>query len=606
MTDMSRKQPSQYPEESQQVMPGALTTLEPVACPDDEDSSEEFELPSNSSTPNLSEAMENIKRSMSFTTFQQLSSKPPGEVRRQIQKKLWRPHDDETKIPNDWERLMVHVIRAASRAFTLAYGIRSSLEFLFVFIKVLRSRKPIKKSDLKAAFVGERTVRFALTFGAWAAIYKFTNNALRLLTPPTRSARTLGARRSRSVPEGSMKVDDNGELTLMTKEKSNVQKKKAVWKHISAYDPRARKWHAYLAGAVSSLALLIESREFTRSFGLQVFVRGMEGVCQLASRAGYINIPYASILIFGLANVQIMIAWLGSPHLLERSYKNWIDKASSVPKPALELYRQSVNGGMSPWDMVALFGGVVPEPVSTNPVKFADLPPNKYALYGVSGDVLAKVHRWIEHGNPPRYATCAIQHPQTTNHLFASVRNFVATWKFVMPVYLTLYVVPTVFLRPKALRKAPTETIMRSLLGASRSSSFLAVYVFIVKSMFCLVHVLADGISYSRLNDIPFMRRVSELLIDNRMKGLGGFLSCLSLFIEDRRRRKELTLYVLPKALESFWATGRIVGYIPHVPLGEYIMAATGLSMLMGSYAQNPDNLSKLVSLIIYQFIGRN
>ena len=35
-------------------------------------------------------------------------------------------------------------------------------------------------------------------------------------------------------------------------------------------------------------------------------------------------------------------------------------------------------------------------------------------------------------------------------------------------------------------------------------------------------------------------------------------------------------------------------------------MAATGLSMLMGSYAQNPDNLSKLVSLIIYQFIGRN
>ena len=129
-------------------MPGALTTLEPVACPDDEDSSEEFELPSNSSTPNLSEAMENIKRSMSFTTFQQLSSKPPGEVRRQIQKKLWRPHDDETKIPNDWERLMVHVIRAASRAFTLAYGIRSSLEFLFVFIKVLRSRKPIKKSCL--------------------------------------------------------------------------------------------------------------------------------------------------------------------------------------------------------------------------------------------------------------------------------------------------------------------------------------------------------------------------------------------------------------------------------------------------------------------------
>ncbi len=37
-----------------------------------------------------------------------------------------------------------------------------------------------------------------------------------------------------------------------------------------------------------------------------------------------------------------------------------------------------------------------------------------------------------------------------------------------------------------------------------------------------------------------------------------GLASGLSLFVEEKRRRAELSMYVLPKALESFWrvATG--------------------------------------------------
>lgn len=38
---------------------------------------------------------------------------------------------------------------------------------------------------------------------------------------------------------------------------------------------------------------------------------------------------------------------------------------------------------------------------------------------------------------------------------------------------------------------------------------------------------------------------------------LGGLLGALSLLIEEKRRRGELAMYVLPKGLESAWLTVR-------------------------------------------------
>jgi hypothetical protein len=32
-----------------------------------------------------------------------------------------------------------------------------------------------------------------------------------------------------------------------------------------------------------------------------------------------------------------------------------------------------------------------------------------------------------------------------------------------------------------------------------------------------------------------------------------GFSTALTLFVEEKRRRAELTMYALPKGLESFW-----------------------------------------------------
>ena len=399
-------------------------------------------LSPNTSTPNLLETVDQIKRSLSITTLQELSQRPSTEVRRSIQKKIWRPHDDEARLPADWERLVIYVFRAGGRAFMLSYGLRSTLSFLLTIVKSLRSRRPVDKKQLKEAFVGENTVRFALAFGVWACVYKFVNNALRLLTPYPKAAIPSRApmRRTQTAPAATFKLggmDDHSELHEKISREEMHQKRRWEWKHLSTYDPRVRSWHAYVAGAASSVAFFVEKKSVVRSLTLQIFVRGLEGTYRHARANGMPGIPYGEVIVFGLANVQIIMSWLGAPQYLDRGYKSWIDKASSVPKPTLRNYlSQAANKTPDPWALVELFGGKIPEPKTENPRTFEDLPPNKHAPDGVSGKTIERVYNWMEHGHLDRFPNCLMSHLNTDNHFYATYQNFCKAWKFIMYVFL--------------------------------------------------------------------------------------------------------------------------------------------------------------------------
>lgn len=55
---------------------------------------------------------------------------------------------------------------------------------------------------------------------------------------------------------------------------------------------------------------------------------------------------------------------------------------------------------------------------------------------------------------------------------------------------------------------------------------------------------------------------VLQLLIGKFSFFVGGLLSGLSLFVEEKRRREELAMYVLPKGLESAWVMARGKGWV--------------------------------------------
>jgi hypothetical protein len=94
---------------------------------------------------------------------------------------------------------------------------------------------------------------------------------------------------------------------------------------------------------------------------------------------------------------------------------------------------------------------------------------------------------------------------------------------------------------------------------------------------------------------LPFHGRIPSWVIDICISKpsfwLGGFLAGLSLFVEERRRRAELAMYVMPKALESTWKIARGKGYLPgseatrRSGIGEPLLTAIGMAMVMVSIA---------------------
>jgi len=55
---------------------------------------------------------------------------------------------------------------------------------------------------------------------------------------------------------------------------------------------------------------------------------------------------------------------------------------------------------------------------------------------------------------------------------------------------------------------------------------------------------------------------IVDILISKQSFAFGGLLCGLSLFVEEKRRRGELAMYVLPKGLESAWIMARGKGWV--------------------------------------------
>ncbi|KAF8913443.1 hypothetical protein CPB85DRAFT_1299839 [Mucidula mucida] len=147
--------------------------------------------------------------------------------------------------------------------------------------------------------------------------------------------------------------------------------------------------------------------------------------------------------------------------------------------------------------------------------------------------------------------------------------------KFMLPIYAALHILPTVLLRPATFFKHPT----RVPLGIARSCAFFGLYVYVNQIGICLRSAGAP-IGY----------------------WFPGLASGIALGVEAPRRRLELALYVLPKAVESAW----ICLGLPRTWVGEVIMTAVGAGLVMQTYQEQPKHLVGAVRAVMYQLVGNN
>ncbi|PWN18633.1 hypothetical protein BCV69DRAFT_314517 [Microstroma glucosiphilum] len=615
------------------------------------DSAAFFAASSAPQTPNITEAAQHLRRSLSIHGLHELSNMPSKEIRRSVGNKVWRPHDEIAKLPGDWERLAVHVFRGGVRAWNLAYGLRATIMLVLALIKGLRSRK-LKGKDLRSAVFSVPNFRFALMFALWASIYKTVHNSLRLITPvprrPPRKSQSVGAldTATQSTPPRAEPVPINtdprphssdygsgDESTLTSANRSGTATPRSGYEELKGKseedkaktkskqkkrafmsDPRSKIWHAYVAGAVSAVAVMVETKDSRVSLAQQLLVRGLEGTYNVAHEKKYINIPHGAVLAFGLACGQIMWAWLNAPDTLPRGYINWITNASMIAPSALPVHRAITN--KSPLDVDAVLkpyfpSGKIPDPrkSSSGALRFPHVPRTKINRRGIAADNVALIAEWAEKarkGDLGATVPCSLVHPWESSHFWSPFDRFFEVVRWILPVYMTLYFVPAVFLRTGSFLKNPLRVFLRSAFGSLRSSSFLGAFVIIFQTLFCAAHSLHDRILLS-----PYLSSITPTWLLAFLKGtsvhwLAGFATSASLFVDHARRRAELAAYVLPKGMESAWSIARKRGWAPFVPGGDLLLTSVGMSLVMGTYARSPDHLSGLVRRIVYQFIGRN
>lgn len=132
----------------------------------------------------------------------------------------------------------------------------------------------------------------------------------------------------------------------------------------------------------------------------------------------------------------------------------------------------------------------------------------------------------------------------------AGIRGLKAFYKALL-IYLPVHFLPTLILKPRNIVDKPV-VLITSLL---RSASFLATFVSSIWFFVCVTRTLVVARAFPSIShnvwDGPIIGGIS----------IGSLLCGASIFVESSRRRAEIALYVLPRAirasLSKSWISGK-------------------------------------------------
>ncbi|KAL6871174.1 hypothetical protein J3F83DRAFT_772897 [Trichoderma novae-zelandiae] len=220
-------------------------------------------------------------------------------------------------------------------------------------------------------------------------------------------------------------------------------------------------------------------------------------------------------VVFAASSGLIMWAWFYQPDSLPRSYNKWITSAASVDLRLIEALRRCRNGEL-------VYGKETGQaPLLGSMCEDYGLPP--------------------EWGDPAKNVPfpCDIVHmgcgPSCEYH---ALSRFLRAWKWSMLTYLPLALA-------LQLRKPKKINLMKAITGSTRSSTFLATFITLFYYGVCLAR--------TRLGPLVLGKDTqSRQLIDGGLcVGSGCSLCGWSVLIETAGRRKDMALFVAPRALAT-------------------------------------------------------
>ncbi|KAH9482253.1 hypothetical protein JR316_0004351 [Psilocybe cubensis] len=500
---------------------------------------------------------------------------------KEARKMVWRDRGQPVVELDTLEACLAHAMSGGIRSATLAFNIRALLNLVLALIRIHRVPRDYRIAMIRQAVFGSDTWRFAAMLGSFTSLYKFLINALPILIP---------AIRPKQSTSGSALDDEDNELDVEAQTSLEVPLEKRKGRlsltkraQMVLIRKQTRRWHAALAGAVAGgLAIMWEKRSRRGVIAQQLFVRGLQGSYNAFTTKRGLHVPHGDVLVFSLACGQIVYAFLLRPDTLPRSYRSWMSQASKVPAECVRMNHDMVREGV--FDLKDL-EQLIRRPDITAANK-ADL----LSLRTRFLNPLLSADGAVDYF--PRYGPCSAVHPALSSCSSVPVDRFFAVFKWMLPIYGALHFFPAVLFKRKSFVQDPGKVLLKATLGSLRSSAFLGAFVAVYQTIYCYKHKIHKFLTLLRNGAIPASLLTSplakipqwiiDLLVSKVSFWLPGFIGGLALFVEEKRRRGELAMYVLPKGLESAWVMARGKGYVFRTgKWGETLLTAIGMAMVM-------------------------
>ncbi|KAG2159862.1 uncharacterized protein EDB93DRAFT_1244633 [Suillus bovinus] len=296
-------------------------------------------------------------------------------------------------------------------------------------------------------------------------------------------------------------------------------------------------------------------------------------------------------VVFWACSARIMWCFFYQPHRLPPSYVKWISSIANVDKRLLDALR-AMRSKEWVYGHSSIHSHLLMSYAKDRgyPSSWGD-PHVLPACGGTDADVV-----WKALGVPGRSGVgglpCELLHSRVTtrwgldNSCFTNVGvRFFQTFIEAMALYLPVHFLPLLFTRPSSILQR--HRAIRALLGAIRSATFLSTFLSSYFFTACLIRTLVLAKLFPWIPHDVWDGPYGSILV--------GSLTCgWSILIENTRRRGEMALYVLPRAVKASlpakWTTGNHAG----ARLVERIVFVLSLASLLTFAVHEPASLRGL------------
>ncbi|KDR84996.1 hypothetical protein GALMADRAFT_309287 [Galerina marginata CBS 339.88] len=281
-----------------------------------------------------------------------------------------------------------------------------------------------------------------------------------------------------------------------------------------------------------------------------------------------------------------------SPHRLPRSYVKWISTLANLDGRIVQVLQHVRAGKWSYLSGSPLHSGLLQ--ASAMDLGYPALWGDPTVLPAYGGSVANETWKVLGIRSRPGVGglPCEVLHGKvgsslgltescTANACLRAMTGFTEA----LAIYLPVHFLPVLLTRPQSLMRP--HRLIETLLGALRSASFLSSFI----SLYWYVVCLTRSLLLARL--FPY---VSHDFWDGPYGCvMAGCLMCgSSIWIENGRRRGEMALYVLPRAVRACLPDAWIKSGNKGVRLAERLAFILSISTLLTTAIHRPDSLRGL------------